>query len=134
MSSEILQSLELRREQLARQIAALGDLRGGSITATSGKCGKANCQCHQPKGQPHGPNLRLTFKLGGQTVTESVSDQAAMRKAEREIAEFRKLQALHKEFVEVNARICRLRPVHAKVLSPEEKKQPKRSSRKSSEK
>jgi hypothetical protein len=37
-------------------------------------------------------------------------DQAAVRKAEREIAEFRKLQSLHKEFVEVNAEICRTRP------------------------
>ena len=49
-SSESLESRELRRTELARLIAELGDLSGGSITATSGMCGKANCQCHQPKG------------------------------------------------------------------------------------
>ncbi len=72
-------------------------------------------------GQPHGPNLRLTFKRGGKTVTESVSDPVAKGKAEREIAEFRKLQVLHKAFVDVNARICRLRPARAEMQSPEKK-------------
>ena len=125
---ESLETLERRRADLVRQITDLGDLRAGSITTTSGRCGKANCRCHHAKDQLHGPNLRLTFKVDGKTVTESLSDQAAMRKAEREIAEFRKLQSLHKEFVEVNGRICRLRPVETEAISAEEKKRPKRSS------
>jgi hypothetical protein len=50
-----------------------------------------------------------------------------VRKAETEIAEFRKLQRLHKEFVEVNARICQMRPREPDTVSPEEKKRPKQS-------
>ena len=133
---EPLQALEQRRASLAAQIAALGDLRSGSVTATTGRCGKPNCRCHQPNDPGHGPNLRLTYKVNGKTVTVSMPDQAAIRKAEREIAEFRKLQDLHKEFVEVNAQICRLRPAPAETgtESLQEKKLPTPSTGKSPKK
>jgi hypothetical protein len=122
-----LESLEQERANIANEIAALGDLRGGSITATSGRCGKPSCHCHLPKDPGHGPNLRLTYKVNGKTVTEALPDPGATRKAQREVAEFRKLQVLHKAFVEVNAAICQLRPSEADVLSPEEKKRRKPS-------
>src|SRR5271154_3175779 len=126
-----LEFLEQLRVNITNRIAALGDLRCGSITSTTGRCGKPNCHCHQPKDPGHGPNLRLTFKINGKTVTESLPDQPAARKAEREIAEFRKLQDLHKELIDVNAQICPLRPPEPDVLSPEEKKRRKPSARRS---
>lgn len=122
-----LDSLERRRTNITNQIAALGDLRSGSITSTTGRCGKSNCHCHLPNDPGHGPNLRVTYKVNGKTVTESLPDPSGARKAEREIAEFRKLQGLHKELVEVNAQICQMRPSEPDVLSPEEKKRRKPS-------
>jgi hypothetical protein len=130
-SPKSLESLEQQRADIAKQIAALGDLRGGSITSTTGRCGKPNCHCHQPKDPRHGPNLRLTYKVDGKTVTESLPDRTAVLKAEREIAEFRRLQSLHKEFVEVNAQVCQLRPPEPDAMAPEEKKRPKPSKRRS---
>jgi hypothetical protein len=126
-----LELLEQQRVNIASQIAALGDLRRGSITSTTGRCGKPTCHCHQPKDPGHGPNLRLTFKINGKTVTQSLPDQPATRKVEREIAEFRKLQGLHKELIEVNAQICQLRPTEPDMLLPQEKKRPRRSVKKS---
>ena len=110
MLSKSLESLERQRTSIADQIAALGDLRPGSVTPTTGPCGKPNCHCHRPNDPGHGPNPRLTYKVNGKSITESLPDPPAIRKAEREIAEFRKLQSLHKEFIEVNARICQIRP------------------------
>jgi len=125
MSHSLVES-EQRREAIAQQIAQLGDLRPGSITSTSGRCGKPECRCHQP-GQPgHGPNLRLTYKVDGKTISESLPTPAAIHKAEREVAEFRKFQRLSRQFVEANSEVCRLRPVE-ETLSPQEKKRPKRS-------
>lgn len=126
-----LDQLQQRRAEIVRQMAQLGDLRPGSITLTSGRCGKSNCRCHQP-GQPgHGPHSRLTFKRDQKTVSEALPSPAAVRKAEREVAEFRKFQQLSQQFVELNARICRLRPLEQEALTPQEKKRPKRSSKKS---
>jgi hypothetical protein len=122
-----LELLEQQRASIASRIAALGDLRCGSITSTTGRCGKPTCHCHQPNDPGHGPNLRLTYKVHGKTATESLPDQAATRKAEREIAEFRKLQELHREFVEVNAPSGPLRPADPAARAPQEKKRPPRS-------
>lgn len=134
LNSQSIESLEQRRADIANQISALSDLRSGSITTTSGRCGKPNCHCHQSENAGHGPNLRLTYKAAGKTVTVSLPDPIAVRKAEREIAEFRRLQNLHKEFVEVNARICQLRPAETQAMETQEKKRRKRSVKKLSAK
>ena len=128
---ESLQDLEIRRADLIRQIVQLGDFRPGSINMTQGRCGNPNCHCHQPDEPGHGPNARLTYKVNGKTVTESFATPAAQRKAEREVAGFRLFQELSRAFVEVNAQICRARPV-ADSLSPQEKKRLKRSTTKRS--
>jgi hypothetical protein len=44
MPSSLLQ-LEAQRTDLFRQLAALADFRRGSITNTSGRCGKPTCHC-----------------------------------------------------------------------------------------
>jgi hypothetical protein len=126
-----LADFEQRRQAIAQQVAQLGDLRPGSITSTSGRCGKPGCRCHQP-GQPvHGPNLRLTYKVDGKTVSESLPTPAAIHKAEREVAEFRRFQQLTREFVETNAEICQLRPIEDEPQTDQEKKRQRRSARKS---
>ena len=115
-----LQDLESRRAHLVKEFARLGDLRSGSVSDTWGRCGKPNCHCHQP-GQPlHGPNARLTYKAHGKTVTESLPTRAE-KKARREIAEFRHFEQIIREFIEVNASICRARPL-AEAPSASQKK------------
>jgi hypothetical protein len=56
-----------------------------------------------------------------------------VRKVEQEVAEFHRYQELSRAFVEVNEKICRLRPIE-EILTPQEKKRPKPSARKSREK
>jgi uncharacterized protein DUF6788 len=125
---ETLLQLESQRIEVVQKIGGLGDFRRGSITGITGRCGKANCRCHQP-GQPgHGPNFRLTRKEQGKTISETFSSPAALRKAQREVGEFHKFQALSRRLVEVNEKICQLRPVEGEAkLSEQEKKRPKRS-------
>lgn len=123
-----LPDLENRRAGLIDQIARLGDFRPGSISATRGRCGNPNCHCHKPDDPGHGPNLRLTYKVDGKTVTETFPTMAAQRKAEREIAGFRHYQELTRELVTTNEKICRARPVED-TLTPQEKKRSKRSTR-----
>ena len=127
---ESLATLEHLRSSILTQILELGDLRSGSITAISGRCGKPNCHCHQPDQPGHGPNFRLTRKIDGKTVSESFSSAAELRKAQREVDAFHRFRQLSQELLEVNEKICRARPV-ADAISPEEKKRRKPFSRKS---
>jgi uncharacterized protein DUF6788 len=131
--SETLPGLEAQRSKVLRQITELGDLRPGSITGTIRRCGKPTCHCARTTDPGHGPNLRLTFKTEGKTVTEGLPSPGALRKAEREIEEFRKFQKLSHSFVQLSEKICRLRPTEgdpAEPLTPQEKKRWTRSTRK----
>jgi len=103
--------LDAERGDLLKQFQSLGDLRPGSVTAVVRHCGKPTCHCAQPEDPGHGPQFRLTRKIGGKTVTESFSSPTALRKAQREIQEFHRFQNLSAELVAVNEKICRLRPV-----------------------
>lgn len=125
-----LADLEQKRAVLLAQISELGDFRAGSITGTGGRCGNPGCHCHRTDDSGHDPHPRLTYKVNGKTMTESFPTPAAQRKAEREIETFRRYRQLERSFVEVNAKICRARPV-GDTLSPQEKKRRKRSARKS---
>ena len=125
-----LSTLEQQRSDILLRILQLGDFRSGSITAINGRCGKPNCHCHRPGHAGHGPNFRLTRKVGGKTVSESFSSAAELHKAQREVEAFHRFRLLSQELLEINERICRARPIED-TLSPEEKKRPKRSGRKS---
>ena len=129
MSDSELQ-LEKQRAELLKQISSVGDLRRGSITATSGKCGKPTCHCAKPGSVGHGPNYRLTRKVQGKTVTETFSSLVALKKAQREVAEFHQFQNLCEQVVVVSEQLCAVRPLDDTV-SLQEKKRRKRSVRKS---
>jgi hypothetical protein len=126
--ADSLAALEQQRSSILSQILELGDFRSGSMTAINGRCGKPNCHCHRPNQPGHGPNFRLTRKINGKTVSESFSSAAELHKAQREVEAFHRFRQLGQQLLEVNERICRARPV-GDTLSPEEKKRPKRSTK-----
>lgn len=129
--SQSLSELEQQRSRLVSELSHLGDLRPGSVTGIVRRCGKPTCHCAQPDDPGHGPTLRLTYKVQGKTISEALPTPASVRKAEREIAEFRNFQELSRSFLDVNEKICRLRPVEDQPVSEQEKKRRTPSKRKS---
>lgn len=127
--SESLLDLEHQRNAILQQMLHLPDFRSGSITATRGTCGKANCRCHQPNQPGHGPNYRLTRKVKGKTVTETFATSAELRKAQREVEVYHRFRRLAQELLEINEKICQIRPIEQE-LNPSKKKRRKSSSRK----
>ena len=126
-----LADLENRRAVIQSQLSQLGDMRSGSITGTGGRCGNSQCHCHRDGDPGHGPYYRLTRKVEGKTVTESFSSPVSLAKAKREVAEYHRFRELGSQLLEVNERICELRPAEENALSAKEKKRRKRSKRKS---
>jgi hypothetical protein len=105
-----LAALEADRSQLLEEFLGLGDLRPGSITAVVRRCGKPTCHCAKPNDPGHDPQFRLTHRVAGKTVTESFPNPAALRKAQKEVAEFHRFQKLSAELVTLNERICERPP------------------------
>src|SRR5208337_4299755 len=105
-----LAALEADRCELLEEFLGLGDLRPGSITAVVRRCGKPSCHCAKPNDPGHDPQLRLTRRVAGKTVTQGFPNPATLRKAQQEVAEFRRFKKLSEELVTLNERICELRP------------------------
>jgi Family of unknown function (DUF6788) len=128
--SEFFVELEQQRSAIFREMLRLPDFRSGSITATSGRCGKPNCRCHQPHQPGHGPNFRLTRKVEGKTVSETFATPAELHKAQREVEAYHRFRELVQQLLEVNEKICRSRPV-GRELTLQKKKRRKSSNKKS---
>jgi hypothetical protein len=128
-----LVTLETERAKLLEGFLGLGDLRPGCITAVTRRCGKPSCHCAKPADPGHDPQFRLTRRVAGKTVTETFPNPAALRKAQQEVAEFRRFQRLSQELIALNAKICRLRPVEQQRggWTEQEKKRLLRSMRRS---
>src|SRR5215475_15604900 len=109
--SDSLPVLEAQRATIQRQISQLGDMRAGSITTTGGRCGNPRCHCHNNDDPGHGPFYRLTRKVDGKTITETFSTPAALRKAQKEVAEYHRFRELSDDLLDVNEKICRARPL-----------------------
>ncbi len=131
--SDSLVILEARRSEILEEFRSLTDLRPGSITAVVRRCGKPTCHCAKPADRGHDPQFRLTRRVAGKTVTETFPNPAALRKAQQEIAEFRRFQKLSVELVAINERICQVRSGEEEVggWTAQEKKRLLRSIRRS---
>src|SRR5437016_7839293 len=106
-----LATLETQRSKLLGEFLGLGDLRPGSITAVTRRCGKPSCHCAKRNDPGHDPQFRLTRRVAGKTETETFPNPTALRKAQQEVSEFHRFQKLSQDLVALNEKICSLRPV-----------------------
>lgn len=106
-----LEQLEERRDRLHREIEELGDFRPGMISVRFRRCGRKNCVCSQPEHPGHGPQYLWNTTQGGKSRAQHLRMGPELEKASREVKEYREFQRLCRELVEVNEKICRLRPV-----------------------
>ncbi len=108
---ETIESLEMKREHLYRQLQETGDFRRGIISVIYRKCGKKNCACAQEGHPGHGPQHLWNTTIKGKSYAKSVKLGPEMQKYLEEIANHRRYVKLSEEIVVVNERICDLRPV-----------------------
>ena len=115
---ETLEGLEDRRRQLHRQIAEAGDFRRGIISVNYRKCGKSNCACAQRGHRGHGPQYLWNTTVGGKSRAANLRLGPELEKVQQEVDNYRRFAELTKELVEVNEKICHLRP--ARLIGDEQ--------------
>ncbi len=103
-----LQQLAERRDHLRAQIAAVGDLRPGSLVERFRRCGKPTCHCAEPGARAHGPSYSLTHAVEGKTVTKIIP-ASALERTRAQISEHRRFRELTRRFVEVSEQFCEAR-------------------------
>ena len=125
-----LQDLESRRADLVKQIAGLNDLRSGSISDTSGRCGKPNCRCHQPGQSGAWPEPSIDLQGPGQDRDRVASD--ARRSGKKPSAKLPSFAASSKSFARSLRSTPRSAALDRRSKSPasQEKKRRRRPAKK----
>ena len=105
-----MEELELKRKELLRRLTQLGEFRRGSVAAGTRKCGKKNCACAQPGRAGH-PRYMWSTTRGRRSEARTLRIGPELEKFTREVDNYRLFLELTRELVEVNEKICELRPV-----------------------
>ena len=71
--------LEHHHQQLLAQIAELGFVLPGTLTARHTRCSSPGCHCHAHPPRLHGPYHTWTRKIAGKTITQQLTAEQAER-------------------------------------------------------
>ena len=108
---ETIEALEAERKALYRKFEALGDFRRGTISVNYRKCGKKNCVCAKAGHPGHGPQYLWNTTIKGKSYARGLHFGPELEKYRAETERYREFLKLCEEAVELNERICDLRPV-----------------------
>jgi len=117
MTEPPLPELEAERDRLYAQLSMAGDFRRGSVSENYRKCGKPNCACAAADHPGHGPRFLWTRSAGSRRTVGRQLAVAEVEKVRREIARYAEFTAAVEQIVEVNERICEVRPA-ARTQAP----------------
>jgi Family of unknown function (DUF6788) len=108
MPASDLDALLQHRDQLKSQLAAIGDMRPGSLVARFRTCGKLSCRCARKGAQGHGPSYSLTHAVKGKTVTNVIPAGPAVEHTRAQIGEYHRFRQLVQQLIAVSEKICDL--------------------------
>jgi hypothetical protein len=108
---DTLKVLEGKRKSLYKKLEDIGDFRRGTISVNYRKCGKKNCICAKPDHPGHGPQYLWSTTIKGKSYGKNLGLGPELQKYMEEIANYRSFLRLCDEMVQLNERICDLRPV-----------------------
>jgi hypothetical protein len=110
---ETLKLLEEKRKSLYKKIEELGDFRRGTISVNYRKCGKENCICTRSGHPGHGPQYLWSTTVKGKSYAKNLRFGPELQKYVKETATYRRFVEVCNELVEVNEKVCDVRPVAA---------------------
>jgi hypothetical protein len=96
-----------------KKIGEIGDFRRGTISVNYRRCGKKNCICTKSGHPGHGPQYLWNTTLKGKSYAKNLKLGPELQKYVEEIANHRKFVQLCDELVELNEKVCDLRPIPA---------------------
>ena len=100
-------ALRRRIKEIKRELAALPDMRPGTLSEQYHTCGQPHCKCKQPE-EPakHGPYLQLSYTHKGRSHTEFVR-KPQQQALQAQLAAYASFRALTEEWVELSIAIAK---------------------------
>ena len=95
-------------EKVKGQLAALGDLRPGSLSTQYNVCGTPGCRCKATPPEKHGPYDQVSFTRKGKSSSKFVrkEDLAAVR---RELKNYEVMKTLVDRWIDLATELSNIR-------------------------
>ena len=100
--------LERQIEKVKRDLAALGDLRPGSLSTQYNVCGTLGCRCKADPPKKHGPYYQVSFSRKGKSSSKFVKqeDLPAIRK---QLKNYERMKELMDHWIDLATELSNLR-------------------------
>ena len=100
--------IERQIEKVKRDLAALGDLRPGSLSTQYNVCGSPGCRCKATPPEKHGPYYQVSFSRKGKSSTKFVRKEnlPAVRK---QLKNYETMKLLMDRWIDLATELSNLR-------------------------
>lgn len=106
-------ALEAKIVQIKTALAALGDLRPGTLSAQYNVCGKPGCRCKAQPPRKHGPYYQVSFTWQGKSHSQFVR-RDEVPTVRRQLRTYQRLRALIDRWIRLGLELSRLRLAQAR--------------------
>jgi hypothetical protein len=94
MSTAKLRTLERRIQRIKDRLAAIGEMRPGSLSKQYNVCGNPGCRCKDPDNpRKHGPYYQLSYMHRKKSTSQFIRPEFA-RQTRAQVAEYRRFRKL----------------------------------------
>ena len=109
--NKALNKLESGRSFFYKKLEEMGDFRRGTISVNYRRCGKKNCACAKPGHTGHGPQYLWSTTIKGKSYARNLRLGTELKKYMDETENYRDFLRICDEIVQLNEKICDLRPI-----------------------
>lgn len=100
--------LERQIEKVKRDLAALGDLRPGSLSTQYNVCGSPGCRCKADPPQKHGPYYQVSFSRKGKSSSKFVKKED-LPTIRRQLKNYERMKELIDRWIDLATELSNLR-------------------------
>lgn len=109
-----VQQIERRIQQIKTRLAALGEMRPGSLSKQYNVCGKPGCRCKDPENpQRHGPYYQLSWVHRGKSTTQFIR-RPFLAEVKAQLATYKTFRKLTDQWIELALQAAKMRLQAAK--------------------
>ncbi len=100
-----ISALEQNRRSILAELAAIGDMRPGSLVHRYMKCSTPSCRCRQEGDPGHGPYFLLVRNIDGKRTSRSLPTAAAAA-VQTQLDEYQRFRRLTAALVELSEQLA----------------------------
>ena len=101
-------TLQRQIEKVKRDLAALGDLRPGSLSTQYNVCGSPGCKCKADPPVKHGPYFQVSYTRKGKSSTKFVKKED-LPEVRKQLKNYERMKLLMEKWIDLAMELSILR-------------------------